>query len=39
MPLDSIDDGSVLNQLPTWALDPAIHKKIRVDNPARMYGF
>jgi predicted TIM-barrel fold metal-dependent hydrolase len=33
------DDGAQLNQLPTWAPDPAILKKILVDNPARLYGF
>jgi predicted TIM-barrel fold metal-dependent hydrolase len=25
--------------LPRWAADPAIRKKILVDNPARLYGF
>jgi predicted TIM-barrel fold metal-dependent hydrolase len=34
-----IDDGRLLNQLPVWAPDPAIRKKILVDNPARLYGF
>ena len=34
-----IDDGLVLNQLATWVPDPAIRKKILVDNPARLYGF
>jgi predicted TIM-barrel fold metal-dependent hydrolase len=29
----------VLNLLPTWVADPAIRKKILVDNPARLYGF
>jgi predicted TIM-barrel fold metal-dependent hydrolase len=33
------DDGRVLNLLPTWVADPAIRKKILVDNPARLYGF
>jgi len=33
------DDGAVLNLLPTWVADPAIRKKILVDNPARLYGF
>jgi len=28
-----------LNLLPVWAPDPAIRKKILVDNPARLYGF
>ena len=39
MPLYPIDDGRLLNQLPVWAPDPAIRKKILVDNPARLYGF
>lgn len=34
-----IDEGLVLNQLPKWVPDPAIRKKILVDNPARVYGF
>jgi len=38
-PLLQIDDGRLLNQLPVWAPDPAIRKKILVDNPARLYGF
>jgi predicted TIM-barrel fold metal-dependent hydrolase len=38
-PLFHIDDGRLLNQLPVWASDPAIRKKILVDNPARLYGF
>ena len=38
-PLFAIDDGRLLNQLPVWAPDPAIRKKILVDNPARLYGF
>jgi len=38
-PLFQIDDGRLLNQLPVWAPDAAIHKKILVDNPARLYGF
>jgi predicted TIM-barrel fold metal-dependent hydrolase len=33
------DDGRVLNLLPTWVADPAVRKKILVDNPARLYGF
>jgi len=33
------DDGAQLNQLPTWAPEPATLKKILVDNPARLYGF
>jgi predicted TIM-barrel fold metal-dependent hydrolase len=38
-PLFQIDDGRLLNQLPNWAPDAAIRKKILVDNPARLYGF
>jgi predicted TIM-barrel fold metal-dependent hydrolase len=38
-PLMRIDDGRLLNQLAVWAPDPAIRKKILVDNPARLYGF
>ena len=38
-PLFQIDDGRLLNQLPVWAPDAAIRKKILVDNPARVYGF
>ena len=38
-PLYQIDDGRLLNQLPLWAPDAAIRKKILVDNPARLYGF
>jgi predicted TIM-barrel fold metal-dependent hydrolase len=33
------DDGAQLNQVPRWAADPVILKKILVDNPARLYGF
>jgi predicted TIM-barrel fold metal-dependent hydrolase len=38
-PLLQVDDGRVLNQLPVWAPDPAVRKKILVDTPARLYGF
>ena len=38
-PLFQIDDGRLLNQLPVWAPDAALRKKILVDNPARLYGF
>jgi len=38
-PLFQIDDGRLLNQLPVWAPDAAIRKKILVDNPAKLYGF
>lgn len=38
-PLYQIDDGRLLNQLPVWAPDAQVRKKILVDNPARLYGF
>ena len=38
-PLFQIDDGRLLNQLPMWAPDADVRKKILVDNPARLYGF
>ena len=38
-PLYQIDDGRLLNQLPVWAPDAEVRKKILVDNPARLYGF
>lgn len=38
-PLWPVDDGIVLNLLPAWAPDPAVRKKILVDNPARLYEF
>jgi predicted TIM-barrel fold metal-dependent hydrolase len=38
-PLLPIDDGRLLNLLPTWAPDAAIREKILVTNPARLYGF
>jgi predicted TIM-barrel fold metal-dependent hydrolase len=38
-PLRQIDDGRLLNQLAVWAPEPAIRKKILVENPARLYGF
>jgi len=28
-----------VNQLPVWAPDPGIRKKVLVDNPARLYAF
>jgi predicted TIM-barrel fold metal-dependent hydrolase len=34
-----VDDGRLLNLLPEWAPDPAVRKKILVDNPARLYGY
>ena len=38
-PLYQINDGRLLNQLPVWAPDADVRKKILVDNPARLYGF
>jgi predicted TIM-barrel fold metal-dependent hydrolase len=38
-PLFQIDDGRLFNQLPVWAPDEAVRRKILVDNPARLYGF
>jgi predicted TIM-barrel fold metal-dependent hydrolase len=38
-PLWQVDDGIVLNLLPVWAPDPAVRRKILVDNPARLYEF
>jgi predicted TIM-barrel fold metal-dependent hydrolase len=38
-PLWQVDDGLVLNLLPTWAGDAAVRRKILVDNPARLYEF
>ncbi len=33
------DDGDLLDQLGEWAADPAVRKKILVDNPAALYRF
>jgi predicted TIM-barrel fold metal-dependent hydrolase len=38
-PMLRIDDGRLFNQLPVWAPDAAIRKRILVENPARLYGF
>jgi predicted TIM-barrel fold metal-dependent hydrolase len=38
-PLESVDDGQQLNQLPIWAPDAAIRQKILVSNPAALYRF
>ncbi|MBR0817136.1 amidohydrolase [Bradyrhizobium liaoningense] len=38
-PFYPIDDGRLLNQLPVWAPEADVRKKILVDNPARVYGF
>ena len=34
-----IDDRRLLDQLPVWAPEEGVRKKILVDNPARLYGF
>jgi predicted TIM-barrel fold metal-dependent hydrolase len=38
-PFFQIDDGHVLNLLPTWVPDAATRKTILVENPAGLYGF
>jgi predicted TIM-barrel fold metal-dependent hydrolase len=38
-PFFPIDDGKVLNLLPTWAPDAALRKTILVENPAELYGY
>ena len=38
-PFHDTDDGRLLNQLPVWAPDAALRKKILADNPARLYAF
>ena len=38
-PFFDIDDARLLNQLPVWAPDAAVRRKILVENPARLYGF
>ena len=38
-PFFQIDDGQILNLLPTWVPDAAARKTILVENPARLYGF
>jgi predicted TIM-barrel fold metal-dependent hydrolase len=34
-----VDDGMVMNMLPTWVPDAGTRRMILVDNPARLYGF
>ncbi|MGH9386239.1 MAG: amidohydrolase family protein [Vicinamibacterales bacterium] len=34
-----VDDGLVMNQLPIWAPDTNVRRKILVENPAKLYGF
>ena len=38
-PFFRIDDGQILNLLPTWVPDAAVRKTILVENPAKLYGF
>lgn len=38
-PLLQVDDGRMLNLLPTWTSDAAMRRKILVENPVRLYGF
>ena len=39
LPWRDIDDAVVLNLSPTWEPNAEVHKKILVDNPARLFGF
>jgi predicted TIM-barrel fold metal-dependent hydrolase len=38
-PFFAEDDGRTLNLLAGWSPDPAIRRKILVENPARLYDF
>lgn len=38
-PYFQIEDAVLFNQLPVWAPEAAVRKKILVDNPVRLYGF
>jgi predicted TIM-barrel fold metal-dependent hydrolase len=38
-PFFKIDDGQILNLLPTWVPDATVRKTILVENPAKLYGF
>ena len=38
-PFDPIDDVAALERLHGWVGDPALFRKIIVDNPARLYDF
>jgi predicted TIM-barrel fold metal-dependent hydrolase len=38
-PLFQIDDGRLMNRIPSWAPDAGTRKAILVDNPARLYRF
>jgi 2-pyrone-4,6-dicarboxylate lactonase len=39
IPVPMPNDGDLLDQLWTWALDPETIRRILVDNPTRFYGF
>lgn len=38
-PLQQIDDGRLLNQLPVWVPEASVRRTILVDNAARLYDF
>jgi len=38
-PQGATNDGDLVDLIPTYASDPALRKKLLVDNPARLYGF
>lgn len=38
-PFDTIDDAAALARLQGWTVDPALFRKILVENPARLYDF
>ena len=38
-PFFQIDDGQILNLLPTWIPEASVRKTILVENPAKLYGF
>lgn len=38
-PMWQVDNGTVLNQLPIWAPDAGVRRKILVDNAVRLYQF
>jgi predicted TIM-barrel fold metal-dependent hydrolase len=38
-PLLQVDDGELLNQLPVWAPDESVRKRMLVDNPASLYAY
>jgi predicted TIM-barrel fold metal-dependent hydrolase len=38
-PFDAVDDAAALARLQGWTVDPALFRKILVENPARLYDF